>query len=120
MRGQHYRSPHLLSNCCVRLSAHRNRLGRSGQLHAVLVRVGDRETMRARPVRSLGQTEIETKPNQFALYVIEFIQILAQIQVGGAVIRTRSRRFAQIVLQRCVTGRKVILGRFKMNPYDVV
>ena len=123
MRGQHHRSPHLLSNCCVRLSAHRNRLGRSCQLHAVLVRVGDRETVRTRPVRSFGQTEIETKPNQFALYAIEFIQILAQIQVDDrqrTVIRTRPRRFPQILLLRCVTGRKVILGLFKMNPHDVV
>ena len=95
-------------------------MGRTAELHTVLVRVSDRKAVRARLLRSFGQAEAEAEPNQFTLYPIEFIQILAQIQVGGAVIRTRSRRFAQIVLQRCVTGRKVILGRFKMNPYDVV
>lgn len=100
MRGQHHRSPHLLNNCCVRLSAHCNRLGRSGQLHTVLVRVGDRETMRTRLFGGLSQSEDEAEPNQFALYAIEFIQILAQIQVDDrprAVIRTRTRRFAKIL-----------------------
>ena len=53
------------------LSTHRNRLGRSGQLHTVLVRVGDRETVRTRSVRSFGQSKGESELNQFSLNFVE-------------------------------------------------